>query len=62
MEIIFYIGFYTIWLTPIIFVTSIIAAFKAINNGEEPDKYTALAAISFTFIIVTIVLGIVMSS
>lgn len=48
------IGFYTIWFTPIIFVTSLIGAIKAIKEGRGTEKYTIICCISLMFIVIPI--------
>ncbi len=48
------IGYYTIWFTPIIFITSLIGAMKAIKDGTDHKGYTIVCVISFWLIIVPI--------
>ncbi len=48
------IGYLTIWFTPIIFVTSLIGAIKAIKEGRDTEKYTIACCISLMLIVIPI--------
>jgi hypothetical protein len=52
MQFIIGLGYYTIWFTPIIFVTSLIGAIKAIKDGEETKGYTLSCCISLMLIVI----------
>jgi len=52
MKFIAVIGFYTIWVTPIIFVVNLIGAIKAIKEGQQTEKYTIACCISLMLIVI----------
>jgi len=54
MQFIAVIGFYTIWVTPIIFVVNLIGAIKAIKEGRQTEKYTIACCISLMLIVIPI--------
>ncbi|CAK7086019.1 MULTISPECIES: hypothetical protein [Tissierella] len=54
MQFLVGVGFYTIWFTPIIFVTNLIGAIKAIKEGRQTEKYTAACCISLMLIVIPI--------
>ncbi|SCZ05948.1 hypothetical protein SAMN03080606_03915 [Alkaliphilus peptidifermentans DSM 18978] len=54
MGIIISIGMNLIWLTPIVFVTSLIGAIKAIKEERKTTPYTITCSISFMLIVVSL--------
>lgn len=56
------LGFYTIWLTPIVFIGNLVGLLKAIKNEEETKAYTVLCAISLWLIVVPMFVAILQSS
>ncbi|MCF6465956.1 hypothetical protein C3E90_08715 [Clostridium sp. Cult2] len=54
MRFLLAIGYLTIWFTPIIFVTSLIGAIKAIKEGRDTQIYTIACCISLMLIVIPI--------
>lgn len=55
------IGFYTIWFTPIIFISSLFEAIKAIHEGRDSTSHKVACCISFMLIVIPMFLMLLKS-
>ncbi len=58
MQVVVFMGSFTIWITSIIFVSSLLSAIEAIHKDKPYGTATLVCAISFLMTVAPIMVGI----
>lgn len=62
MQAVVFMGVFTIWISSIIFVTSLLSAIKLIHEGRPHGTVTFVCATSFLLTVAPIMIGIALAA